>query len=296
MLSLVKHSKIWVLIPAILVGTSLILFLIFGLKPGIDFTGGSLVQVQFTEQSAPTLSNIRNVLHDTEWADVSVQVSGENQVLVRTKEINNEQKTSLLKIFSDEFGALEELRFDTIGPTIGNELRQQAIGAVIVVMIAIVVYLAYAFRKVSGPVSSWKFGVCAVIALIHDVLILIGVFVLLGLFNGVEIDTLFVVALLTVIGYSVHDTIVVFDRIRAILLKENVSFEEAADRGVHNTITRSINTTMTTLFVLISLLLFGGESIFYFILALSVGVAVGTYSSIFLATPLLVLWQRAGKK
>ena len=295
MLSFVKYSKIWVLIPAIMVGLSLVLFLIFGLKPGIDFTGGSMVQVQFTEQT-PTLSSVKDALRDTEWSDVTVQVSGENQVIVRTKEINDDQKASLLKIFSDKFGALEELRFDTIGPTIGNELRQKAVWAVIIVMIGIVLYLAYAFRKISGPVSSWKFGACAVIALIHDVLILIGVFVLLGIFSGVEIDTLFVVALLTVVGYSVHDTIVVFDRIRTILLKESATFEEAADRGIRNTITRSVITSLTTLFVLVSLLLFGGESIFYFILALAIGIAVGTYSSIFVATPLLVLWQRAGKK
>ncbi len=294
MLAIIKYGKIWILIPAILAVTGLVLFLVFGLKPGIDFTGGSMVQVQF--EQAPTLQQAQDGLKDTAFAESVIQVSGENQLIVRTKEINDEQKNDLLKILQEKFGSLEEQRFDTIGPTIGGELRQKAILSVILVMLGIILYLAYAFRKISGPVSSWKFGACAVIALVHDVLILVGVFVLLGIFSGVEIDTLFVVALLTVIGYSVHDTIVVFDRIRAILLKESVSFEEAADRGIRNTMTRSINTSLTTLFVLIAIFLFGGESIHYFILALIVGIAVGTYSSIFVATPALVLWQRASKK
>ncbi len=294
MFAILKYGKIWILIPAILAGTSLVLFFIFGFKLGIDFTGGSMLQVQF--EQAPTLQEAQEGLKGTDWAEVQVQLAGENQLLVRTKEINDEQKNSLEQVLRDKFGTMEEQRFDTIGPTIGNELRQKAILAIIFVMLGIILYLAYAFRKVTGPVSSWKFGVCAVIALIHDVLILIGVFVLLGIFSGVEIDTLFVVALLTVIGYSVHDTIVVFDRIRTILLKESVSFEEAADRGIRSTMTRSINTSLTTLFVLVAIFLFGGETIHYFILALIVGIAVGTYSSIFVATPALVLWQQAKKK
>lgn len=294
MLAIVKYSKIWVLIPAILAAASLVIFFIFGLKPGIDFTGGSLLQIQFEQM--PALSEAKAGLQDTAWSEAQVQLAGENQLIVRTAEINDEQKNEILQILEGKFGTLTEQRFDTIGPTIGNELRQKAVWAVVLVITGIIIYLTYAFRKITGPVSSWKFGACTVIALVHDVLILIGIFVLLGIFSGVEIDTLFVVALLTVLGYSVHDTIVVFDRIRTILLKESVSFEEAADRSIRATMTRSIITGLTTLFVLVAIFLFGGESIHYFILALIVGIAVGTYSSIFVATPVLVLWQRARKK
>ncbi len=290
MFSIIKNRKIWFAISGTLVVVSIVLFAIFGLKLGIDFTGGSLLEVQFSER--PETVVLTESLSNEDLGDILVQPSGDDSVIIRTKEITNDQKNALVKKVRESFGEVEELRFETIGPTIGQELRQNSIWAIIVVLIAIVAYVAFAFRKVSGPIAPWKFGIAAIVALAHDVLIAIGVFVLLGYFLGVEVDTLFVVALLTILGYSVNDTIVVFDRVRDVLLKENLSFEEAAEKGLRNTIVRSLNTSLTTLFVLLAIFLFGGETIRYFILALIVGIIVGTYSSIFVATPLLVAWQK----
>lgn len=294
MFNIIGHRKIWFTISGILVAASLILFLTFGFNLGIDFTGGSLLEVKFNEQS-PSAQEVSGSLSSGEWGEIQAQSGGDNNMVLRTKEIDNDQKNALEEKLRANFGEVEELRFETIGPTIGQELSQKAVWAIIVVLIAIVAYIAYAFRKVSGPVPSWKFGVCAIIALGHDVLIAIGIFVILGKVLNVEIDTLFVVALLTILGYSVNDTIVVFDRVREVLLKEHLPFAEAAEKGLRNTIVRSLNTSLTTLFVLLAIFLFGGETIRWFILALIIGVVVGTYSSIFIATSLLVSWQKGRK-
>ncbi|MFC1721307.1 protein translocase subunit SecF [Patescibacteria group bacterium] len=290
MFSIVKNRKIWFTISGILVVGSIVLFAVWGLNPGIDFTGGSLLEVHFTE--APDGPAVVEAVSGGQWGDVQAQPAGEGNILIRSQEIDNNQKNALEDRLREKFGELEELRFETIGPTIGAELRQKSVWAIAIVLIAIVAYVAYAFRKVSGPIASWKFGVCAIVALAHDVLIAIGIFVLLGMYLNVEVDTLFVVALLTILGYSVNDTIVVFDRVRDVLLKEDLPFEEAADKGLRKTIVRSLNTSLTTLFVLLAIFLFGGETIRWFIFALIIGIVVGTYSSIFIATPLLVAWQK----
>ncbi|OGN25672.1 MAG: protein-export membrane protein SecF, partial [Candidatus Yanofskybacteria bacterium RIFCSPLOWO2_01_FULL_44_22] len=189
-------------------------------------------------------------------------------------------------------------RFDSIGPTIGRELKRNAAIALVVAIIAIVLYIAWAFRHVSEPVSSWKYGVAAVIALIHDVTIPTAVFALLGKFSGVPIDALFITALLTIMGFSVHDTIVVFDRTRENLrkLKGREEFSVTVNRSVNETFTRSINTSVTILLALVAIVVFGGESVRYFALALIIGIVFGTYSSIFIASPLLVLWNDLTKK
>ncbi|HLD27489.1 MAG TPA: protein translocase subunit SecF, partial [Patescibacteria group bacterium] len=189
-----------------------------------------------------------------------------------------------------------ELRFDSIGPTIGNELKRKSFYAIIVVLLAIILYIAYAFRKVSKPVESYKYGAAAIIALIHDLLIIIGVFAVLGHFLNVQIDSYFVTALLTILGFSVHDTIVTFDRTRENLKRhQDKTFEEVVNLSVNETIIRSLNTSLTTVFVLLAIFLFGGETIRYFVLALALGLIVGTYSSIFLASPLLMIWYRLKK-
>ena len=191
---------------------------------------------------------------------------------------------------------LEELRFDSVGPTIGRELKSRSLTAIVIVLLAIVLYIAWAFRKVSKPVASWKYGMAANIALFHDVLITLGVFSVLGHFYGVEINSSFVAAILTVLGYSVNDTIVVFDRIRENLPKSDKDFEGTVNDSVNQTITRSINTSLTTLLVLLAILFFGGATIRSFVLALSIGVFIGTYSSIFLASPVLVVWEKMKKE
>ena len=187
-----------------------------------------------------------------------------------------------------------EKRFDAIGPTIGQELKRKSIYAIIFVLVLIVLYIAWAFRKVSKPIASWKYGVVAVTALFHDVLIPTGLFSVLGKFAGAEVDTLFVTALLTILGFSVHDTIVVFDRVRENLrnsLGRGVDFSAIVEQSIKETIVRSINTSLTVILSLLAVFLFGGESIRYFTLTLIIGVVIGTYSSIFIASPLLVTWQ-----
>ncbi len=193
---------------------------------------------------------------------------------------------------------IQEMRFESIGPVIGEELKQKAIRAIIAVLVAIILYIAWAFRKVSEPVSSWKYGVTAIIALAHDVIIPTGIFVVLGQILGIELDILFVTALLTILGFSVNDTIVVFDRTRENLARDHHQhdFEFIVNKSVNETIRRSIITSVTTFVVLLAIYLFGGESIKYFVLALMVGVVVGTYSSIFLASPLLVVWEHFSRR
>ena len=187
---------------------------------------------------------------------------------------------------------LEEVRFEAIGPSIGQELRSKAFWLMIFVLVVVIIYIGFAFQKVSKPVASWKYGVTAIIALFHDILITVGVFALLGKFYGVEINTSFVVALLTVLGYSVNDTIVVFDRTRENLPKSATSFAETVNTSLNQTFVRSINTVITTLLALLAVLFFGGDSVRDFVLALIVGIFCGAYSSIFVASPLLVVWER----
>lgn len=192
-----------------------------------------------------------------------------------------------------ENASIKEKRFDSIGPVIGNELKKSAVWAIVIALIAIVLYIGFAFRKVSFPVSSFKYGIIATIALFHDVIITFGVFAVLGHFYGVEIGISFVAAILAILGYSVNDTIVVFDRTRENLLKSGIDdFEEVVNKSVNETLIRSINTSFTTLIVLAALYLFGGDTIKYFVVALMVGISAGTYSSIFIASPLLVTWQK----
>jgi len=212
-----------------------------------------------------------------------------------TPTIEMDSSTTTFDVNLDAVGTareVEELRFDSVGPTIGQELKSRSISAMIIVIVAIVLYIAWTFRKVSKPVASWKYGISAIIALFHDVIITMGVFSILGEFYGVEINTAFVAAILTVLGYSVNDTIVVFDRVRENLPKSDEDFEGTVNLSVNQTIKRSINTSLTTLIVLLSILFFGGTTIQDFVLALSIGVFVGTYSSIFLASPILVVWEK----
>lgn len=261
-----------------------------GLKLGIDFTGGSLLEYRF-EKSIETEELKRIVLENS--VEVSqITSSGENTYIMRTKPIDQNKINEIKANLTQKYGKIEERRIENVGPIIGNELRQKALLALLVASLAIVLYITYSFRKVPKPLSSWRFGIAAVVALVHDVLVVVGVFAILGKFLGVEIDTLFVTALLTVIGFSVHDTIVVFDRIRENSIKHmGRKFIEVANLSVIQTLGRSLNTSLTVVFVLTALLLFGGESTKWFIVALLVGIISGTYSSIFNATALLVWWE-----
>ncbi len=292
MFNFIGKRKIWYAVSLILVVGSLVAIFGWGLTLGIDFTGGSLLEVEFSE-TLPNSSQINEQLADLDLGETKIQPFGESGVVIRLKHIDNETRQSILDKLS-EFGEVKENSFQSIGPTIGLELRQKAITAIIVVIIAIILYISWAFRKSTlGPVNSWIYALGAIVALIHDIVIITGLYAVLGKFPNVEIDSMFVTALLTVLGFSVHDTIVVYDRIREGLKKTyKEDFAKVVNTSINGTITRSINTSLTTLFVLLALFLFGGFSIKFFILALIGGVVIGTYSSIFVASPLLVTWQK----
>lgn len=297
----VIYRKFFYALSAILVIGSIVSISIWGLNPGIDFKGGSILEVEYTDLR-PEQSILISTLAPLNL-DASIRATGEKGYIIRMKDIDQTQKNSLSEALNS-FGTSTEIRFDSIGPLLGSEALRKSTASIILVILAIVFFIAFAFRKVSAPISSWKYGLVAVFALVHDVIIPTGVFSVLGHFAGYEIDTLFVTALLVVLGFSVHDTIVVFDRVRENLnhAKANKPFNEIVGESISQTFTRSINTSMTTLLALIVLYFVGGESTQHFSLALIIGIVAGTYSSIFLGSPLLVTiwkWQekkRVGKK
>ncbi len=296
----IKYSKIWLGISVLVVVLSLASVIGWGLKPGIDFTGGSLLEVGFSK-TRPTIEALQTTLEKNNLKDSIVQKTGDNGFIIRTAFLSQDAHVKLVKDFETSFSAkdntLTEIRFETIGPSVSSQLRQKAILAVVLVNISIILFLAYAFRKVSKPVASWKYGLLAIIALVHDICLVLGVFALLGHFYGVEVDLAFVVALLTVLGFSVNDTIVVYDRIRENLMrKTGSSFAEVVNNGLNQTLMRSINTTLTVLLPLFALYFFGGPTIRYFALALLIGMASGAYSSIFIASPLLVIAEKLSAK
>ena len=302
MYNIIQKRKIWLALSTCMVIASIIFLILWGLNFGIDFTGGSLSEIKFLGQR-PAVDEIQAVIKDLDLGSLIIQPIGENNIILRFQDISEEKHQEIISRLNklagekenNEVGEalyLEELRFDSVGPSIGQELKRKSLYAIVAVLIAIVLYIAWAFRKVSKPIASWKYGLAATIALFHDVMIVLGVFALLGYFFDIEINSAFVAAILTVLGYSVNDTIVVFDRIRENLPKSDDDFEGTVNTSVNQTLTRSINTSLTTLLVLLSILFFGGDTIRDFVLALSIGVFVGTYSSIFLASPVLVVWER----
>ena len=291
MLNIMKNYKLWFAISGILLIAGVASLAIFGLKPGVDFTGGTVTQLQFKD--SPDYAKISEIISTEDFGGVRVQETDNNGAIIRTRPVEKEQHDRMLEALKTQIGEFTETSYTSIGPIIGKELRGKAIYQLILVSLGIVFYIAYAFRRITKPITSWKFGWAAIIALVHDLVVVLGVFSILGHFAGIEVDSLFVTALLTVLGFSVHDTIVVFDRIRENLKNEpGESLETVVNHSINQTIVRSLNTSLTVLFVLLALLLFGGESIRYFTLALFIGIAAGTYSSIFIASPLLVLWQR----
>lgn len=300
-MNIIGHKYIFLTISGILVLISLFAIFVWGLKLGIDFTGGSLLEVEFKDQR-PETAEIQKILEKSDLGNVVIQFTGERGVILRFRHVDELTHQQILKALgagSGERGAATaEKRFNSIGPTIGRDLKQKSILALLLAVVGIVLYIAFAFRKVSKPVSSWNYGIAAILALVHDVVIPTGVFAALGHFKGVEVDTLFITALLTILGFSVHDTIVVFDRVRENLhkLKTPEPYEIMVNRSVNETIARSINTSLTVLLVLLIIMFLGGETTKFFALALIMGITFGTYSSIFVASPLLVIWQNLTKR
>lgn len=282
---------------------SILSLIAWGLKPGLDFTGGSLMEIRFNGLERPESGAIGQALADLSLGEIKAQSAGEDSSILRFKDVDENTHQAILKKINEAFptgtstAAIEELRFESVGPIIGQELKNKAGWSIALAIAAIVAYIAWAFRKVSKPVASWKYGTAAIIALMHDILIVTGLFSLLGHFQGVEIDGLFITALLTILGFSVHDTIVVFDRTRENLAKHySGNFESVVNDSINQTISRSLNTSFTTLLVLLTMYFFGGQSIANFNLALIAGIIVGTYSSIFVASPIVVTWYNFQKK
>lgn len=293
---IVKYRKLWYAISGAIVLVCVVSIAMFGLKLGIDFTGGSLLEVSFEKPVVTT--ELRDHVSKLGHNDVVVQSTSTNGALIRLESLNEEQHQALLSDLKKTYGdkTVEE-KFDSIGPVIGNELRKSAAFGIILILVLIGSYVAFAFRKVTSPVASWKYGVLTIITAFHDVVVPLGVFAILGKLFNWEIDTAFVAAVLTVLGYSITDTIVVFDRTRENLLKHvSPSFETTVDLSIRQTIRRSISTSMTTTLCLIAIFVFGGDTTRPFALALIVGIIAGTYSSIFLASPALVTWEGFSQK
>jgi preprotein translocase subunit SecF len=291
MYDIIGKRKIFLIISGVLIGLSILAIIIWGLKPGIDFTGGTLIELQF-KNGVPARQEILDKLKDLNLPELNLQTSGENGWLLRIKEINEATHQQILA----RLGQPEETRFETIGPTIGKELTGKAEWAIVLVNLAILAYIAWAFRRLSKVIAkgeSWFYAGGAIFALIHDVLLMLGVFALLGHFRNFEINSTFITAVLTVIGYSVNDTIVVYDRMRENFLTYGwKDFKGIVNRSLNETLVRSLNTTLTTLLALLAIFFFGGESIRDFVLAMMVGVATGAWSSISIATPFLFFKKR----
>lgn len=265
--------------------------IVFGLKLSIDFTGGS--QLSYIFQELPDPQELRMLIEDTDIsiADLSFE---DSSVVLKTEPLEVEEAEELFRKIESVYPGVQQSTFETIGAVIGAESARKAVLSVVLASVAIVFYIAYAFKNIPSPYSSFRFGISAIVAMLHDAVIVLGVFAILGRFYNVEINSLFITALLTIIGFSIHDTIVVFDRIRENLQKisKNNSFEDIVNYSVIETMNRSIATSLTVVLTLFTLFLLGGESLKYFVLALLIGIISGTFSSIFTASPVLVYWER----
>lgn len=283
-LDFLKYWRINFTLSAILLVASIFALVQFGLRPSIDFTGGALLEIQIDSQEVIPAESIQEEINDIITAS-SIQPAGQGYI-IRSTTFDNETNLEIQDRISQEFGTVTEVRFETVGPTLGRELLIKTLYAVMLGSLAITLFVAYQFQDL-------KFGICAILAMIHDTLIVMGVFAWLGYLFGVEVDTLFVTALLITLAFSIHDTIVVYDRIRESMERLGLSdFSLVINKSIAETLVRSMNNSLTTIFMLSALFLLGGESIRWFVFALLIGTIIGTYSSPFVAAPLLALWDR----
>lgn len=288
-LDIVGKRKIWYTISIAAIVPGVISLILFGLQLGIDFKGGAVLEVSGTVNEA----TVRELAGKQGYKDITISTS-DDATLIRFRD---DEKAAEQEANYREFKAeltnkgYKEVSYSVVGPSVSRDITRNALLSILVASLAIVSYIAWAFRNVPLPLTSWNFGLGAIVALLHDSLFLLGMFSLLGHFFGVEVDALFVTAVLTVIGFSVHDTIVVYDRIRENLRSKRGSFDEIVNNSIIETLARSLNTSVTVLLTLLALFLFGGASIKNFVLALILGIISGTYSSIFNASQLLVSWE-----
>lgn len=291
---MLKNPKTWLTVSLVTFAVGIGIIAVQPPVLGLDFTGGSLIE--FTTQENPDLNNIREKITSEVEGDVLVQATQDSSILARTRTLSEDEHQALKQSLIDQGFMAEELRFESIGPTIGASLRQKAMTAIGIAILAMLVYLAYSFRQITGLLSPWKFGVAAVIALIHDLLVVTAAFALLRNF-GAAVDSLFITAMLAILGYSVNDTIVLFNRLKEEWVKNKTApLADVLDLAIKKTLARSLNTSFTTIIVLGTLLFFGGETLRWFILALLIGTVSGTYSSLFVAPPILHLLANTKKK
>ncbi|HMP67663.1 MAG TPA: protein translocase subunit SecF [Candidatus Paceibacterota bacterium] len=294
------YRKIFYTISIVLITLSITSVAVWGINFGIDFTGGSILEINFVEDRIEKSELTEKLNSLALGREFSIRETGETGYILKSRTIDNDEKELILSTISENRDLIQEIRFNNVGPTLGDELRGKALISMLVVILAIVLFIAIAFSQVSKPISSWKYGLVAIITFLHDVIVPIGLFSVLGRFYGVEVDTLFVIAILVVLGYSINDTIIIFDRIRENLkdLPEKIrkeKFEEVVGKSLRQTFSRAISTSITTIIMLLALFVYGGESTKWFSLALIAGIAVGTYSSIFFAAPMLVTIGKISK-
>ena len=299
----IKYRKIFFIFTGVIVISAIFSIIFFGLNFGSDFTGGAIIEISyetadFEKEKRLSKEALEERLRNLPIGGFSIRPTGDDSYILRTRNLTENERIDVMDAlsFNGEKTVIQK-RFNSIGPTIGSELRNKALVAIGIVIIAIVLFIAFVFRKVSKPISSWKYGIVAILALIHDILVPVGIFAFLGYMIAVEIDILFVMALLAILGYSINDTIVVFDRVRENLRFNNENrikeeFDITVGKSLNQTYMRSINTSLTTLFALLALFFVGSEATQNFALVLIIGIITGTYSSIFFATPLLITIQR----
>ena len=292
MQKLTGKRNLWFAISLAMIIPGVISLILFGLRLGIDFTGGTLIELQFA--SSASTEDIKEVLAEAGYDNAIVQTTGgsdDNSILIRTAEVQqgSPEKEVLYTAITSSIGEFEEREFETIGSSVGNQIRDRSVVAVILASIGVLAYIGYAFRNTQRALL---YGICAIVAMLHDLVIVIGLFSILGKVANIEVDALFVTAILTIIGFSIHDKIVVFDRIRENIGRSaSASFEDTVNYSIVQTVVRSINNSMTVIFTLLALYLFGGSSTQVFVLVLLIGMVLGTYSSIFTAAQLLVSWE-----
>lgn len=289
-----KYKKIYYILAGTLVIAGLIIIFLFGLRFGLDFLGGSIMEIDFEIRSDNSV--IQEKLKELDLGEIIIQPTGERGVILRFKNVEEETHQAILARLG-EISTVKELRFESVGPLIGKELRQKTITLIIISLIALLIYIAIAFRKVSFPISSWHYGVISILTLTFDVLITISVFALLGKLYNVQFNIPIVTALLTILGYTINDKVIVFDRIRENLLRSpRDDFETLVNQSLNQVLFRSISTGFCTLLVLFAIFFWGGETLKYFALTLILGISIGTFSSIFLASPILASWLRWRQK
>lgn len=291
-MKIIENRKYWLIFSGIMFALGITALSIWGLRLGPDFTGGSQLEVRIADK--PTLADVQATTMDVR-KDVSVQELN-NSFILKSSTLTEVEHEQLFDALKKKFPAAEEVRFDSIGPVIGQEIKSKSIMAIVLVTAMVLCYIAWSFRKVAGPVSPWVYGAIVVFTFVHDIIIPLGIIAVYTHFSGIELTSAFIAAILTILGYSINDTIVVFDRVRENVRRLRGTFEEVVESSVRQSVSRSINTSVTTLLALVSIYFFGGESLHIFALTLILGIIFGAYSSIFIASPMLVVWYNWKRK